>query len=101
MERNVKHLLLRKTGVLKTSIFSERKFEEMHLLWRAKRYKVYSGEIYIGIIVFSWLSSTKACFRFLLNCFVRDIKGFYSSSFRNEVDFRVIMNASLNIFAKN
>ena len=30
MERNVKHLLLRKTDVLKTSIFSEMKFEEMH-----------------------------------------------------------------------
>ena len=30
MERNVKHLLLRKTDVLKTSILSERKFEEMH-----------------------------------------------------------------------
>ena len=30
MERNVKHLLLRKTDVLKTSIFLERKFEEMH-----------------------------------------------------------------------
>ena len=30
MERNVKHLLSRKTEVLKTSIFSERKFEEMH-----------------------------------------------------------------------
>ena len=28
MERNVKHLLLRKTDVLKTSISSERKFEE-------------------------------------------------------------------------
>ena len=30
MERNVKHLLLRKTDVLKTSIFSEKKFEAMH-----------------------------------------------------------------------
>ena len=30
MERNVKHLLLRKTDVLKTSIFSARKFEEIH-----------------------------------------------------------------------
>ena len=30
MERNLTHLLLRKTNVLKTSIFSERKFEEMH-----------------------------------------------------------------------
>ena len=29
LERNVKHLLLRKT-VLKTSILSERTFEEMH-----------------------------------------------------------------------
>ena len=30
MERNAKHLLLRETDVLKTLIFSERKFEEMH-----------------------------------------------------------------------
>ena len=30
MEWDVKPLLLRKTDVLKTSIFSERKFEEMH-----------------------------------------------------------------------
>ena len=30
MEWDVKHLLLRKTDVLETSIFSERKFEEMH-----------------------------------------------------------------------
>ena len=29
LKRNVKHLLLRKNDVLKTSIFSERKFEEM------------------------------------------------------------------------
>ena len=27
-----------------TSILSGRKFEEMHYLWRAKRYKVYSGK---------------------------------------------------------
>ena len=30
MEKNVKHLLLRKTDVFKTSIFSEKKFEAMH-----------------------------------------------------------------------
>ena len=30
MERNVKHLLLRKTDILKTSIFLEKKIEEMH-----------------------------------------------------------------------
>ena len=32
INRYVKHLLLRKTDVLKTSILSERKFEEMHNL---------------------------------------------------------------------
>ena len=30
MEKNVKHLLLKKTDVLKSLIFLERKFEEMH-----------------------------------------------------------------------
>ena len=30
MERNVKHLLLRKTDVLKTSICLEKKIEEVH-----------------------------------------------------------------------
>ena len=57
--------------------------------------------IYFGIIIFSCLSSTKLCLRFLLNCFVREIKGFYQSSLRNEVDFRDIMNVSPNILAKN
>ena len=52
------------------------------------------GNVYIGIMIFSCLSSTKPCLRFLLNCFVREIKG-------NEVDFRGIMNVSLNILAKN
>ena len=32
MERNVKHLLLRKTKILKTLIFSERKLEKMREL---------------------------------------------------------------------
>ena len=62
---------------------------------------VFGGNIYIGIIVFSGLSSTKPCLRFLLNCFVQDIKGFYQSSLGNKVDFRDIMNVSLNILAKN
>ena len=30
MQRNVKHLLLRKTVVPKTSIFSEKEIEKMH-----------------------------------------------------------------------
>ena len=33
--------------------------------------------VYFGIIIFSCLSSTKPCLRFLLNCFVWEIKGFY------------------------
>ena len=44
INRYVKHFLLRKTDILKTSVFSERKFEEMSYLWRANRYKVYSGK---------------------------------------------------------
>ena len=36
--------------------------------------------------------STKSRLRFLLNCFLREIKGFYQSSLRNKVDFRDIMN---------
>ena len=57
--------------------------------------------VYFGIIVFSSLSSTKPFLGFLLNCFVREIKGFYQSSLGNEVGFREIMNVSPNIFAKN
>ena len=56
---------------------------------------------YFDIIIFSCLSSTKLCRRFLLNCFVREVKGFYQSSLGNEVDFRDIMNVSPNILAKN
>ena len=57
--------------------------------------------LYFGIIIFSCLSSTKPCLRFLLNCFVRKIKGFCQSTLGNEVAFRDIMNVSLNILAKN
>ena len=59
------------------------------------------GNVYFGIIVFSCLSSTKWCLRFLLICFAREIKGFYQSSLGNEVDFTDIMNVSPNILAKN
>ena len=46
-------------------------------------------------------SSTKPCLRFLLICFVREIKGFWQSYLGIEVDFRDPMNVSLNIVAKN
>ena len=57
--------------------------------------------LYFGIIIFSCFSSKKPCLRFLLNCLVREIKGFYQSSLGNKVDFRDIMNVSQNILAKN
>ena len=57
--------------------------------------------VYFGIIVFSCLSSTKPCLRFLLICFDQEIKGFYQSTLGNEVDFTDIMNISPNILAKN
>ena len=59
------------------------------------------GNNYFGIIIFSSLSSTKPCLRFLLICFAREIKGFYQSSIGNEVDFTNIMNNFPNILAKN
>ena len=56
--------------------------------------------VYFDITIFSCLSSTKPCLRFILICFAREIKGFYQSSLRNKVDFREIMNVSPNILAK-
>ena len=95
------YLQLRRHDVLKTSVFPERKFEEMHQLWRAKRYKLYSGNVYFVIIIFSCLSPTTQGLTGLLICFARQIKGFYQRSLGNEVDFKDIMNISSNIMAKN
>ena len=86
-----KHLLLRKTDVLKTCPKSKFLGKKIYI----------RGNAFFGIIVFSYLSSTKSCLRFLLICFAREIKGFYQSFLGNEVDFRDIMNVSPNIFAKN
>ena len=59
------------------------------------------GNVYFGIIISSWFLSTKLCLNFLFICFAREIKGFYHSSFGNEVDLTNIMNISSNILAKN
>ena len=66
-------------------------FEEL------KRRSYICWKVYFGIIVFSCLSSTKLCVRFFFFfiCFTQEIKGFYQSSLRKEVDFRDIMNVSL------
>ena len=66
--------------------------------WKGTRY--IQGNFYFGIIVISCLSSTKPCLRFLLICFVWEVKGFYQSSLGNEVDVTDKMNVSPNILQK-
>ena len=58
------------------------------------------GNAYHDIIVFSCLSSTKLCLRFVLICFTPQIKSFYQISLGNEADFRDIMKLFPNILAK-
>ena len=96
-----KHLLLKKTDILSTcrkGKFFGKKIWRSALALKSKRH--IRENVYFGIIIFSCLSPTKQCLIFLLNCFVREIKGFYQSSLANEVDFRDIMNVSPNILAK-
>ena len=52
------------------------------------------GNVYFGIIVFNYFSSTKPCLRFFLTCFPWKIKGFYKSSLENQIDFKDIINVS-------
>ena len=97
-ERHVKHLLLRKTDVLKTFIFSGRKFEEIQWFWRAERYKVYLGKFWHYFLQLSFVYKTLSQIYF--NFFCSGIKGFYQSSLGNEVEFTDIMNVSPNILNK-
>ena len=48
-------------------------------------------KVYFGIIVFSCLSSTKPCLRFLLIFLIGRSKGFYQSSLGKKVDFTDII----------
>ena len=82
--------------------FSQKENLKEHTNFEEQKGTNYIWEnVHIGIIVFSCLLSTKPCLRFLSNCFVPEIKGFYQSSFRSELDFRDIMNVFVNILAKN
>ena len=65
---DVKHLLLRKTDVLKTSIFSERKIEGMYKIRRAKWYKVYSAKRLFCHHRLRLFFVYNPCLRFLLIC---------------------------------
>ena len=95
---------MRKTDVLRTyrkSKFLEKKIWRNALALKNKNVQGIRQNLYFGISIFSCLLSTKLCPRLLVNCFVREIKGFYQSSLGTEVDFRDIMNVSPNILAKN
>ena len=96
-----KHLLLRKNDALKTCRKSKLLRKKFVRNEEQKGTKYIRENVYFGIIIFSCLSSTKPCLRFLLNCFVWEIKGFYQSSLGNEVDFSDIINVFPNIVAKN
>ena len=97
---NAKHLLVRKTDVLKTSIFLNRKFEKCTSFEEQNSTRYIRGNVCFGIIVFSCLSTIKPCLRFLSICFAREIKCFYQSSLGNDVDFTYIMNVSPDILTK-
>ena len=87
--------LIEKENSRKENLKKRTSFEEQ----KGTRYNW--ENVYVGIIIFSCISSAKSCLRFLLNCFVREIKDFYQSSLGNEFDFRDKMNISPNILATN
>ena len=81
--------------------FLDRKFQEMYQFEEQKGASYIWANVYFGIIVFSYIYSTKPCLGFLLICFAQEIKGFYQSSLENEVDFRDITNVFPNFLVKN
>ena len=93
--------LLRKTDVLKIQFYREENLKKCTTFEEQKGTRYICGNVYFGIIVFSCLSSTKLCLRFLLIYFDREIKSFCQSFLENEVDFTDIMTVSPNILAKN
>ena len=86
INRYAKHLLLRKTDFLKTSILRKENLKTCTTFEEQNGTRLIRGNVYFGIIVFSCLSSIKPSFRFLLICFGREIKCFYQSSLGNEVE---------------
>ena len=85
----------------KLQFHREENLKKQTTLEEQKCTKYIRGNVYFCIIVFSCLSSTKSCPRFLLVCLDQEIKGFYQISLENEVDFTDILNVSPNILAKN
>ena len=103
INRSVKHLLYyyEKLVFSKLQFNWEENLKKCTTFEEQKGTRYIRGNVYFGIIIFSCLSSTKVCLRFILICFDREIKGFYQSSLGNEVDFTDIVNVSPNILAQN
>ena len=100
-----KHLLLRKTDVLKTcwkSKFLRKKVWRNALPFcKSKKVQCIFWETFISALLSSAVFRLRNCRRFLVNCFAREIKGFYRSSLGNEIDFMDVMKVSPNILDKN
>ena len=96
---------MRKTGALKTCRkrkFLGEKIWRNTLALKSKMVQGIFGETFVLALLFSAVFCfTKLCLRFLLICFAQEIKGFYQSSLKNEVDFRGIMDVFPNKMAKN
>ena len=105
MERNAKHLLLRKTDFSKLVgkvNFSENFFLRNAIALNSKKVQGIFGETFIlaslSSVVFHLQNRVSAFFQF---AFAQEIKDFHQSSLGDEVDFREIINVSPNILAKN
>ena len=103
INRSVKYLLYyyEKLTFSKLQFYREENLKKCTTFEEQKGTRYISGNVYFEIIVFSCLSSTKLCLRFLLICFDREIEGLYQSYLGNKVDLTDIMNVSPNILAKN
>ena len=84
--------LVRKVNLSEGKLKKQASFEEQKDIF---------GKTFILVLLSSAVFRLQNCLRFLLSCFVREIKDFYLSSLGNEVDFRDIMKVSPNILAKN
>ena len=104
INRSVKHLLhyYEQLTFSKHQFYREENLKKCTIFEEKKGTRYIRRKVYFDIIVFSCLSSSKSCLRFLLICFDREIEGFYQNSLGNEeVDFTDIRNVSPNILAKN
>ena len=79
MPNNAKHIEKnwRSQNLLENYIYRRENLKKCTSFEERKGTRYIRGNIYFVIIVFICLSSTKACLRFLLIFFAREIKDFY------------------------